>query len=98
MYDSTHGGRVLAMAPGLQGMTILKFKPAAFDKKHGKMEFFDEKRKGDFLHISGTDMRNYAKRKETPPDGFMAPKAWNVLADYYSSIQDEETENGVCKS
>jgi len=98
LYDSAHGGRVLAMAPGLQGMTILKFKPAAFDKKHGKMDFFDEKRKQDFLNISGTEMRNYAKRNQTPPDGFMAPKAWAVLANYYSSIQGEEEENGVCKS
>lgn len=24
---------------------------------------------------------------ETPPEGFMAPKAWKVLVDYYQSIQ-----------
>ena len=23
---------------------------------------------------------------DTPPDGFMAPKAWKVLCDYYQSI------------
>ncbi|VDM75166.1 unnamed protein product [Strongylus vulgaris] len=26
------------------------------------------------------------RKGETPPDGFMAPSAWKILADYYKSI------------
>ena len=90
-----HGGRVLAMAPGLQGMTILKFKPAAYDTKQQKMDFLDEKRKNDFKPISGSDMRRYARNGETPPDGFMAPKAWEVLANYYRNFH--QGMNGVSR-
>lgn len=35
----------------------------------------------------GTRMRHLARTGQTPPDGFMAPSAWKVLADYYRSIQ-----------
>ena len=95
LYDVNHGGRVLAMAPGLQGMTILKFKPAAYDTKQQKMDFLDEKRKDDFKPISGSDMRRYARNGETPPDGFMAPKAWEVLANYYRNFH--QGTNGVSR-
>ena len=95
LYDVNHGGRVLAMAPGLQGMTILKFKPAAYDTKQQKMDFLDEKRKNDFKPISGSDMRRYARNGETPPDGFMAPKAWEVLANYYRNFH--QGTNGVSR-
>jgi 3'-phosphoadenosine 5'-phosphosulfate synthase len=30
-------------------------------------------------------MRKLAREGEDPPDGFMAPKAWKVLTDYYRS-------------
>ena len=37
LYEATHGGRVLAMAPGLDKLHILKFKEAAYDKTQQKM-------------------------------------------------------------
>jgi 3'-phosphoadenosine 5'-phosphosulfate synthase len=47
------------------------------------MGFMDPSRRDDFVNISGTQMRRLAREGQTPPHGFMAPKAWNVLADYY---------------
>lgn len=88
LYDPTHGGKVLAMAPGLESLEIIKFRVAAYDVKAKAMSFFDEKRQGDFLKISGTEMRRLARTGEQPPDGFMAPAAWEVLAAYYKGLQD----------
>ena len=95
LYDTSHGGRVLSMAPGLNGMTILKFKQAAYDITQQKMAFFDKERKQDFKPISGTDMRKYARERDTPPLGFMAPKAWDILAQYYQECHEETSTNGI---
>lgn len=46
-------------------------------------------RHSEFEFISGTKMRNMARNEENPPDGFMAPKAWSVLVEYYSSQKDK---------
>ena len=51
------------------------------------MAFFDPKRKNDFLFISGTKMRGYARSGELPPDGFMEPRAWEILSEYYQSLK-----------
>lgn len=85
MFDPTHGKRVLSMAPGLEDLEILPFRVAAYDTTAGKMSFFDPSRADDFLFISGTKMRKYAASGESPPDGFMAPSAWQVIVDYYAS-------------
>lgn len=85
MFDAWHGKNVLRMAPGLENLEILPFRVAAYDKTAGKMSFFDPSRADDFLFISGTKMRKFASSGETPPDGFMAPTAWQVLVDYYAS-------------
>lgn len=74
------------MAPGLSQLQIVPFRVAAFDKKAGKMAFFDASRKEDFVFISGTKMRGLARTGQLPPDGFMVPKAWQVLVEYYKSI------------
>lgn len=58
LYDVTHGGRVLKMAPGLQSLEIIPFRVAAYDMKNKKMSFFDPARKDDFDFISGTRMRS----------------------------------------
>ncbi|XP_076282246.1 3'-phosphoadenosine 5'-phosphosulfate synthase [Lasioglossum baleicum] len=87
LYDPTHGARVLSMARGLQNLEIIPFKVAAYDIKYKKMSFFDAARKEDFDFISGTKMRGLAKAGENPPDGFMSPKAWLVLAQYYQSLE-----------
>lgn len=83
LYEATHGGRVLAMAPGLDTLEIIKFRVAAYDQTARAMAFFDPERKADFLKISGTEMRRLAREGEQPPEGFMAPKAWEVLAEFY---------------
>lgn len=85
MFEPTHGKNVLSMAPGLENLEILPFRVAAYDKTIGKMSFFEPERVDDFLFISGTKMRKFASSGETPPDGFMAPSAWQVLVDYYAS-------------
>lgn len=76
------------MAPGLNNLEIIPFKVAAYDIVNKKMAFFDEKRRGDFLFISGTKMRSLAKKGENLPEGFMSEKAWKVLAGYYQSLND----------
>ena len=74
IYEATHGGKVLSMAPGLSQLEIIPFKVAAYDTKNKAMAFFDPHRKEDFDFISGTRMRTLARTGEMPPDGFMAPK------------------------
>lgn len=66
------------MAPGLSELEVLPFRVAAYDKTAKKMAFFDPARKDDFMFISGTTMRRFARNNEQPPDGFMVPEAWEV--------------------
>jgi len=87
LYEPTHGGKVLGMAPGLPQLEIIPFRVAAYDTTVKAMAFFDPKRKEDFNFISGTKMRGFARDGLEPPEGFMAPKAWRVLASYYQSLQ-----------
>jgi len=86
IYEPTHGGKVLKMAPGLTQLEIIPFKVAAYDMKAKAMAFFDPHRREDFDFISGTRMRGLARSGELPPDGFMAPKAWTILSNYYQSL------------
>jgi len=86
LYEATHGGKTLSMAPGLSTLEIIPFKVAAYDKTKNQMAFFEPKRKQDFDFISGTRMRALAKSGEEPPQGFMAPRAWQVLSQYYQSL------------
>lgn len=86
IYEPTHGKKVLTMAPGLNQLEIVPFRVAAYNTKLGQMAFFDPEQKDDFLFISGTKMRGFARSGELPPDGFMAPSAWQVLANYYQSL------------
>eukprot|EP00249_Psilotum_nudum_P020423 c27697_g1_i1 orf=420-1895(-) len=92
MYHPDHGKMVLSMAPGLERLNILPFRVAAYDKSQGKMAFFDPTRPEDFLFISGTKMRNFAKNGESPPDGFMCPRGWKVLVDYYENILAKDSK------
>ncbi|XP_058790001.1 bifunctional 3'-phosphoadenosine 5'-phosphosulfate synthase [Phymastichus coffea] len=89
LYDPTHGARVLSIARGLQSLEIIPFIVAAYDTINKKMAFFDPSRKQDFDFISGTRMRNLAKSGDLPPQGFMAPKAWDVLANYYRGLSSK---------
>ncbi|KYN41058.1 Bifunctional 3'-phosphoadenosine 5'-phosphosulfate synthase [Trachymyrmex septentrionalis] len=85
LYDAAHGARILSMAPGLQNLEIIPFRVAAYDTKTKKMSFFEAERQQDFVFISGTKMRNLAKNGEDPPEDFMAPKAWRIIAKYYQT-------------
>ncbi|NXB93772.1 PAPS2 synthase, partial [Vidua chalybeata] len=87
LYEPTHGGKVLSMAPGLTSVEILPFRVAAYNKLKRAMDFYDPKRHDDFDFISGTRMRKLAREGENPPDGFMAPKAWKVLTTYYQTLE-----------
>lgn len=87
LYEPTHGGKVLSMAPGLTSVEIIPFRVAAYNKIKKAMDFYDPARHEEFDFISGTRMRKLAREGEDPPDGFMAPKAWKVLTDYYRSLE-----------
>ncbi|KAH6797800.1 Pseudouridine synthase/archaeosine transglycosylase-like family protein [Perilla frutescens var. hirtella] len=93
LYDPDHGKKVLSMAPGLEKLNILPFKVAAYDNTAKKMAFFDPSRAKDFLFISGTKMRAYARSGENPPDGFMCPGGWDVLVRYYESLQADAEDS-----
>ncbi|XP_043912244.1 bifunctional 3'-phosphoadenosine 5'-phosphosulfate synthase 2 [Protopterus annectens] len=86
LYEPTHGGKVLSMAPGLTSVEIIPFRVAAYNKVKKAMDFYNPQRQNEFDFISGTRMRKLARDGENPPDGFMAPKAWKVLTEYYRSL------------
>ncbi|XP_011504240.1 PREDICTED: bifunctional 3'-phosphoadenosine 5'-phosphosulfate synthase 2 [Ceratosolen solmsi marchali] len=89
LYDPSHGAKVLSMARGLQSLEIIPFRVAAYDNANKRMAFFNPSRKNDFDFISGTKMRNLAKAGQLPPHGFMAPKAWEILAKYYQDVNSQ---------
>ncbi|VDN03763.1 unnamed protein product [Thelazia callipaeda] len=93
LYDPTHGSKVLSMAPGLPNLDVVLFRVAAYDKTQGKMAFFDPSRSDDFIFISGSKMRKYARDGIEPPEGFMAPKAWKVLSSYYQEFAKKNFED-----
>uniref|UniRef100_A0A915LA14 Sulphate adenylyltransferase catalytic domain-containing protein n=1 Tax=Romanomermis culicivorax TaxID=13658 RepID=A0A915LA14_ROMCU len=77
LCSPSHSSKVLAMAPSMPpNLEILPFQVAVYDKKNKMMTYFDE---------SGTKMRQLAKSGQQPPDGFMAPAAWRVLANFYKN-------------
>lgn len=83
LYEATHGGKVLTMAPGLTHLEVIPFRVAAYNMKTKQMDFFNPENKEDFDFISGTRMRRLARSGEEPPEGFMAPAAWKVLSEFY---------------
>jgi 3'-phosphoadenosine 5'-phosphosulfate synthase len=65
------------------------------------MQAMDESRPDDFISISGSKMRALAAQGATPcpdpipndllaanciPQGFMVPKGWNIVCDYYQNL------------
>ena len=88
-YDVWHGQKLLVqMKQMLNGVEVLPFKVAAYNKPNQRMEFFGGPgcNKEDFEFISGSRMRAMAKSGEMPPTGFMSPAGWEVLAAYYKSL------------
>ncbi len=83
LYNPDHGREVLKNAPGLELLNIIDFRVAAYDFKNKQMAFRDPSRPEDFIEISGTKMRQFARDGINPPEGFMHPAAWTVLSDFY---------------
>ena len=91
LYDVWHGQKLLVnVKPMLNGVEVLPFKVAAYNKPNKRMEFFFPGKSSpeDFDFISGSRMRGMAKDNVTPPDGFMSPAGWKILAAYYKSLQN----------
>lgn len=90
LYDVWHGQKLLVhLKSYLKGTEVLPFKVAAYNKKNLRMEFFGPgSNNDDFDFISGSRMRAMAKNNEDLPKGFMSQKGWEVLADYYRSLQE----------
>ena len=91
LYDVWHGQKLLVnVKPMLNGVEVLPFKVAAYNKPNKQMEFFFPGKSSpeDFDFISGSRMRGMAKDNVTPPDGFMSPAGWEILAAYYRSLQN----------
>ena len=80
------------MAPGLQQLEIVPFRVAAYHLKKKQMDFYDPDAKDDFIFISGTKMRKLARDGDTPPDGFMSPRAWKILVEYYQMLSKTQQE------
>jgi len=89
LYDYSHGKRVLQAAPALQQYEIIPFRVAAYNTEINQMDFFDPEQKEKFQFISGSKMRKFAREGVEPPKGFMAPKAWKVVSDYYQSLNKQ---------
>lgn len=88
LYDPSHGAKILGLTPGLQCLNIIPFRVAALNKKENEMQFLSpDSNTSDFEHISGSKMRQMARDGINPPEAFMHPKAWRVLADYYKTKQ-----------
>ncbi|BFZ17209.1 hypothetical protein BsWGS_20248 [Bradybaena similaris] len=88
LFDPSHGAKVLTMAPGLTQLEIVPFRVAAYNTRKRVMDFFDPEKKDEYDFISGTRMRKMAREGVAPPDGFMTPKAWEVMVQYYQSLPD----------
>jgi 3'-phosphoadenosine 5'-phosphosulfate synthase len=106
LYDGNHGRYVLQNSPGIGDMQMLSFVKVMYDVTDNTMKAPDESRMQDFISISGSKMRLLAKNGATPcsptsiptdlvaancvPSGFMVPKGWNQVVDYYRNIDDLE--------
>jgi len=106
LYDGDHGRYVLQNSPGIGGMKMLSFVKVMYDITDNIMKTPDDKRPDDFISISGTKMRLLARngavlcsKTNIPtdlveanciPSGFMVPKGWNGVVDYYKNSSDSE--------
>jgi len=90
LYDHWHGQKLLISQQDLlNGVQVMPFKVAAYNKVNKKMEFFGVPGgapKEDFDFISGSKMRKMAKEGTEQPEGFMSPAGWEILCEYYQSL------------
>lgn len=72
LYEPTHGGKVLSMAPGLTSVEIIPFRVAAYNKAKKAMDFYDPKRyvfRGKFFnqHLYNWNVEaNFGSFKNSP--------------------------------
>ena len=106
LYHGDHGRYVLQMSPGLNGMQMLSFVKVMYDVSDDTMKIPDPSRMDDFISISGSKMRALARQGAKPcpagniptdlleancvPKGFMVPKGWQGVIEYYQNINDSE--------
>jgi 3'-phosphoadenosine 5'-phosphosulfate synthase len=104
LYDGNHGRYVLNYSPGIGDMKMLSFVKVMYDTTDNVMKVPDESRMDDFISISGSKMRLLARNGAVPcppnniptdlvaancvPSGFMVPKGWEGVVDYYKNIED----------
>lgn len=104
LYDGNHGRYVLQNSPGIGDMKMLSFVKVMYDTTDNIMKEPNEKRMDDFISISGSKMRLLARNGAVPcapdniptdlvaancvPSGFMVPKGWDGVVDYYKNIED----------
>jgi 3'-phosphoadenosine 5'-phosphosulfate synthase len=102
LYDGNHGRYVLQNSPGIENMKMLSFVKVMYDVQDNVMKVPDPDRMQDFISISGTKMRLLARNGAVPcsptdiptdlveanciPSGFMVPKGWDQVVDYYKNI------------
>ena len=101
LYNGDHGRYVLQYSPGLGDMKLLSFVKVMYDVTDNVMKVPDESRLADFISISGSKMRLLAKNgahlcspdniptdlveANCVPSGFMVPKGWEKVVDYYKN-------------
>jgi len=106
LYDGNHGRYVLQNSPGIGDMKMLSFVKVMYDISDNVMKIPDEGRMQDFISISGTKMRLLARNGAVPcsptdiptdlveanciPSGFMVPKGWDGVVDYYKHADEAE--------
>jgi 3'-phosphoadenosine 5'-phosphosulfate synthase len=104
LYDGDHGRYVLQYSPGIGAMKMLSFVKVMYDVTDNVMKIPDESRMDDFISISGSKMRLLARNGAVPcpvhdiptdlvaancvPSGFMVPKGWDGVVDYYKNVED----------
>ena len=104
LYDGNHGRYVLQNSPGIGDMKMLSFVKVMYDTTDNVMKLPDENRMNDFISISGSKMRLLARNGAVPcspdnipadlvtancvPSGFMVPKGWDGVVDYYRNIDN----------
>ncbi|KAL7571258.1 hypothetical protein ACA910_008913 [Epithemia clementina (nom. ined.)] len=106
LYDGDHGRYVLQYSPGIGDMQMLSFVKVMYDITDNVMKEPDPNRPDDFISISGSKMRLLAHNGATPcspthiptdlveancvPTGFMVPKGWDMVVDYYKNIESDK--------
>jgi 3'-phosphoadenosine 5'-phosphosulfate synthase len=114
LYNGDHGRYVLQNSPGIGDMKMLSFVKVMYDISDNVMKIPDETRMDDFISISGTKMRLLARNGAVPcpkdaiptdlvqanciPPGFMVPKGWDMVVDYYQNIDNTALFDVLFKS